>query len=139
MDKYLLSLILTVIIGPLVGYYIHKMRTRVDLDAQKEKAPFEVLQAAITSREREISVSREQMALFIKDHMKEDREERALDRQERDQLIEVLTQSVEAMRAVKDELGAHRQEEAVRTAAIHARLDDIKSDVNFIKGGIGRG
>lgn len=135
MDKYILGLVLTLVIGPIIGFYVHKWRTRADTEAVKDRAPIEVLKAAIDSREREISAARDQLSLFFKDHMREDREERIKDREERDALVEVLTKTAASIQAVNENLTQMRQENRERTAAIHTRLDDIKTEVIRSKNG----
>ena len=130
MDKYILSLLLTVVIGPLIsGVVVFWWQSRVRAKERTEVAPLEMYQAALQSSQREMSANREQLVLFMKDHMKEDKEERERDRTERDQLVEVLTKTAEAIRAVKDELVEHRAEERDRTASLHVRLDEIKTEV----------
>lgn len=135
MDKYILGLVLTLVIGPIVGFYVHKWRTRADTEAQKDRAPLEVMKAALDSREREIIAARDQLTIFFKEHLKEDQQERVRDREERDALVEVLTKTAASIQAVNENLTQMRQENRERTAQVHLRLDDIKTEVLRSKNG----
>lgn len=132
MDKYILSLILTSILAPALGYFLAKWKLRDELAAMKDKAPYEVLTNALKQREAVITD-------LVRNRNAEERASDQERQQERVQLVEVLTKVAGAMDAIKDELVEHRREERERVAAIHNRLNEIQKDLWATRGGSGNG
>ena len=118
----------------IVGFVIYKRRARVDLDAERERAgirredqPLVTMQKALDKAYAESAAAREQVEKLMANHLEHDR-------QDRDRLIEVLTETKEAMRTIKDEIVEHRAEERERAGAIHARFNTVSQDIAFLKG-----
>ncbi len=117
-DKYILGLILTLIVGPAVTYYLTKRKAENDTAKKYAEAPLEAVQGANA-----------QLVAFVREQMADARKERETDHKEREQLVTVLTETKEAMRALRDEIQDHREEERRRAAEMSAKLEEINREV----------
>lgn len=101
----------------LVMALIHKYKTRVDVDADKERSAIRDQSTPLEAMAKQLASMQDHNRLIIENHLEHDREDR-------DRLIEVLVETKEAMRAIQHEITSHRQEEMDRIGKVHGRLNE---------------
>lgn len=123
MDRTIALALISGIAVPIVGYLVYRWKARVDVEKRQDEAPLELLKQA----QQEINTSRTQLYTFMNNHLEHDR-------QEREKLIEVLTEQKETMKAISQDLIQHRAEERERTGSFHERLNEIDKGIARIEG-----
>lgn len=118
---YLIGMLVTSIIAPLLGVWIYKRRIGVDMQAKEEDIILRARQAALEAQQAPMAILKEVLA-------KRENElalVRAEDRTERGQFIETLTAIKSTMQEIAIDLKSHREEESTRSGAFHKRLDIV--------------
>lgn len=121
MYKEIAILILTLVVGPVLGYYVHKWTTEVNTNATQQNAPIEVL------------------VKLVQEQMETAKETNKASGQERAKFVEVVTELSANIRALNENQTQMRQENRERTASMHTRFEEIKDKVEDLKTEVVRG
>ena len=123
------GMLLTAVVAPLIGVMAYRWRARIDAWKQgqdavvrAEEAPMALMQKALAHRDAEVTQAREQLFTLVTNHLAHDSAERA-------GLVEVMTQCKDTMRAIQDEIVAHRAADRQHYEAIMTSLAEIKGAV----------
>lgn len=111
--------------GGLFGVICYWLRAKIDVwrgargaEISTAQAPVNVLLQIVQNKEKEASELRADMKLLLTNHLEHDK-------QEREELVKVLTQQTETLRQACDMMREDRAASAKQREAIHERITQL--------------